>query len=205
MAQKIIKQTDEVSVTIDTFKNTYTIRLSGYTGATFIIDLSGHLTIGQSSRMTYDWNTWLLLQNEIIAGRQYMAGIKLAGGFPMEVAKQDTIKPKDYKPNCIYRDIKGRIILYLGKGHFLESDDTRGYNRVDCHYGYAILPNNPDVLKYMRYDGFCAVFPPTHINFDHYTGKPAKLVEEIKQLPQTINKWCIEGDNYPYIFIRGDA
>lgn len=187
--EAVIKQNSNVRVTVSNKTKLYTIRLLSNIGATFSIDINGSIKVGQSSNMTYSYDTWCLLQKEIEEGRRYMARVKLTGGFG-KIESVKTIKPSALKPNCVYRDIKGRYIFYLGTGYFTGS--LQCCNRIGAKECWGIfeslddisdiyLPNNINNCE--LYLGSCK------IKFEHYTTKPSKIVELVKEYPLEINTY----------------
>lgn len=157
-------------------------------GATFTVDLNGKVSIGLSSRMTFDYDSWLLLQNEIVEARKYLSKVKMTGKHPGVKDVEKTIKPSQYEENGIYLDIKGRVILYLGEGEYI---NCRGRidNRLDCYYCYAILDKVPDNLVLVNDR---TVILNVDCDFDSYRGKPTKLVKKITQLPKSVSTFYRE-------------
>lgn len=194
-SEVVVRETPQCTATVKPGVG-YQVRLRGYTGAVFIVDEDGCVTIGQSSRMRYNYEMWNVLQQELQLGYQYMARVKLAGTYGRRPGGDlQPIKPRDYRSGCVYKNAKGQYILYIGRAAFL---GTFG-NREGCEYIYGKFSGDTSNIQMSVFNFVCDVcFNPetTSLWLDSYVGKPIKLVECIWTPPSPYTAVSINGHDH---------
>lgn len=184
--QQVIQKGNGINVTLQD-KVGYVIRVQGYQGATFTVTFNGDISIGLSSHMGFPPNVWALIQNEILEGQKFMSKYVMMRRVTFAVdknAKNDVIKPKDYVRPALYKDNKGRGILYFGKGRIFEGGFGE-HTREKSSIVHVTVPDISDIQDCTMVAGTNEIVFKIngYRSPDLRVSKPTGLVELVRQFP----------------------